>query len=68
MSYDALLPVIQDDYRHELLYPDDTGKDDLDHSLVLSLVRKELDNRTKLVTLTFNMVYAPHRSMRSLLL
>ena len=56
--------VLAEEFSYELIYNDEESKRNLESSVVLSLIRQERDKHTGLVTLVFNVIYAPYKPMR----
>ena len=52
-----------DEFTFDINYKDPESKENLQHSVALSLVRQHRDVASGLVVLVFNVIYNPYRQM-----
>ena len=52
-----------EEFTYEILYSNTDTQHALDPTIALQLVRKHRDKHTGLVTLIFNIIYAPYTTM-----
>ena len=52
------------EFSYELIYGNEEAQAHLEHAVSLSLVRKQRDRLSGIVTLLFNVIYAPFKIMK----
>ena len=53
-----------DEFTYEIIYSSDDAKKNLEHAVALKLIRQQRDRTSGLVTLVFDIIYAPYKSMQ----
>ena len=56
--------IVADEFSYELVFDDVKAEEDINPAIALSLIRQQRDKDTGVVSLVFNIIYAPYKVMR----